>query len=111
LRLNRVSPVLERLTAQTLYEHTELQKENWVRPGRVSRQPSSVQTAWGIGLLPNADLVAEIRRPGWREAIDACRMLTSPVHHLLRRWHSLEPLPYLGQELAYIRDDPNLLHV
>ena len=67
--------------------------------------------AWDFGLLPDADLVAEIRRPEWREATDACRMLTSPVYHLLRRWHSLESLPYLGQELAYIRDDPNLFHV
>jgi len=29
----------------------------------------------------------------------------------LRRWHALPPLPYLGQELAYIRDDPNLAYV
>jgi hypothetical protein len=30
---------------------------------------------------------------------------------LLRKWHGLEELPYLGQELAYIRDDPNLAYV
>ena len=31
--------------------------------------------------------VNEIRRETWREAVDACRLLTSPVYHLLRRWH------------------------
>jgi hypothetical protein len=29
----------------------------------------------------------------------------------LRGWHRLPELPYLGQELAYIRDDPNLNYV
>jgi hypothetical protein len=67
--------------------------------------------AWDFGLLPNAETVAEIRQPGWRPAVDACRLLTSPAYHLLRRWHALPPLPYLGQELAYIRDDPNLAYV
>jgi hypothetical protein len=37
--------------------------------------------------------------------------LTSPTYHLLREWHQLEPLPYLGRELPYIRDDPNLKYV
>jgi len=67
--------------------------------------------AWDFGLLPESDTVAEIRRPAWREAVDACRLLTSPTYHLLRSWHHLPPLPYLGQQLAYIRDDPNLAHV
>ena len=67
--------------------------------------------AWDFGLLPEPETVAEIRRPQWREAVDACRMLTSPVYHLLRSWHDLEPLPYLGQQMAYIRDDPSLEHV
>jgi hypothetical protein len=67
--------------------------------------------AWDFGLLPGPDVVAEVRRAEWREAVDACRLLTSPAYHLLRRWHGLPPLPYLGQELAYIRDDPNLAHV
>jgi hypothetical protein len=26
-------------------------------------------------------------------------------------WHHLPVLPYLGQQLAYIRDDPNLAYV
>ena len=67
--------------------------------------------AWDFGLLPDPNVVAEIRRAEWREAVDACRLLTSPAYHLLRRWHGLAPLPYLGQKLAYICDDPNLAHV
>jgi hypothetical protein len=67
--------------------------------------------AWDFGLLPYAETVAEIRRPDWREAVDACRLLTSPVYHLLRSWHGLPALPYLGQQLAYIRDDPNLAYI
>ncbi len=67
--------------------------------------------AWDFGILPNPDTVAEVCRIEWREAIEACRLLTSPAYHLLRRWHGLAPLPYLGQQLAYIRDDPNLMYV
>ncbi len=67
--------------------------------------------AWDFGLLPEAVTVTEVRRPAWRPAVDACRLLTSPAYHLLRRWHNLPPLPYLGQQLAYIRDDPNLAYV
>ncbi len=55
--------------------------------------------------------VIEIRRPAWREAVDRCQLLTSPAYHLLRRWHNLPPLPYLGQQLAYIRDNPNLAYI
>ena len=68
-------------------------------------------SAWDFGLLPNPETVTEIRRPGWREAVDACRLLTSPTYHLLRNWHGLAPLPYLGQQLPYIRDDPSLEYV
>ena len=67
--------------------------------------------AWDFGVLPDADVVAAVRRPEWREAVDACRLLTSPVYHLLRKWHGLPPLLYLGQELPYIRDDPNQAYV
>jgi len=66
---------------------------------------------WGFGVLPYPETVAEIRRPEWREAVDACRLLTSPAHHLLRAWHDLEPLPYLGARLPYIWDDPNLKYI
>ncbi len=64
--------------------------------------------AWDFGILPDPEVVKEIRCPHWREAVDACRFLTSPTYHLLRAWHGLEPLPYLGTRLAYIADDPCL---
>jgi len=67
--------------------------------------------AWDFGILPRQETVDEVRRPEWREAVDACRLLTSPVYHLLREWHGLPRLPYLGQQLAYIRDDPYLNRV
>lgn len=67
--------------------------------------------AWDFGVLPSVETVAEIRGAGWRPAVDAARLLTSPVYHLLRRWHGLKELPYLGAELPYIRDDPNLGYV
>ncbi len=67
--------------------------------------------AWDFGLLPDVETVAEIRRAEWHEAVDACRLLTSPVYHLLRSWHGLPPLPYLGQRMAYISDDPSLAYV
>lgn len=70
-----------------------------------------VCAAWDFGILPKQETIDEIRRPAWREAVDQCRLLTSPAYHLLRRWHNLPSLPYLGQQLAYIRDDPNLIHV
>ena len=67
--------------------------------------------AWDYGLLPGPETVEQVRRAEWREAVDACRLVTSPAYHLLRTWHGLPPLPYLGQQLAYIRDDPNLAYV
>jgi len=67
--------------------------------------------AWDFGLLPEAPTVEEIRRPEWHEAVEGCRLLTSPTYHLLRSWHHLPALPYLGQRLAYISNDPSLEHV
>ena len=67
--------------------------------------------AWDFGLLPSSQTMIEIRRVEWLEAVDACRLLTSPAYHLLRAWHGLPPLPYLGRQMAYIRDDPNLEYV
>jgi len=67
--------------------------------------------AWDFGVLPRADTVTEIRKSEWREAVDACRLLTSPAYHLLRTWHKLPRLEYLGRRLAYIEKDPNLEHV
>ena len=68
-------------------------------------------TAWDFGLLPDPQVIAEVRRAKWREAVDECRQLTSPSYHLLRSWHGLARLPYLGQRLAYIAQDPNLEYV
>lgn len=67
--------------------------------------------AWDFGVLPEWETIEEIRQPVWREAVAQCRLLTSPTYHLLRTWHGLPPLPYLGQKYAYITDDPNLEYV
>lgn len=67
--------------------------------------------AWDFGVLPEAATLAEIRTADWQEAVDQCRLLTSPTYHLLRTWHGLPLLPYLGQRLAYIADDPNFEYV
>ena len=67
--------------------------------------------AWDFGILPTAETVVEIRRSHWREAVDACQLLTSPAYHLLREWHGLPDAPYLGRQLAYIRDDPHLVYI
>ncbi|MBI3760455.1 MAG: hypothetical protein HY260_01145 [Chloroflexi bacterium] len=67
--------------------------------------------AWDFGLLPDWETIEEIRRAAWLQAVDACQLLTSPTYHLLRRWHHLSPLPFLGSIPAYIRDDPNLAFV
>lgn len=67
--------------------------------------------AWDYGILPEPATITEIRRPAWRDAVEQCQLLTSPVYHLVRAWHGLPPCPYLGQELAYIRDDSNLAYV
>ena len=68
-------------------------------------------SAWDFGVLPTIETITEIRRPNWREAVDQCRLLTSPTYHMLREWHDLERLPYLGRQLAYIRDDPCLEYI
>jgi hypothetical protein len=67
--------------------------------------------AWDFGMLPDRDTVDALQTAEWREAIDACRLLTSPAYHLLRQWHRLPSLPYLGRQLAYIRNDPSLAYV
>jgi len=68
-------------------------------------------SAWDFGVLPHAETIAEIRREDWKPAVEACRLLTSPAYHLLRRWHHFPSLPYLGQQIALIRDDPCLAQV
>jgi hypothetical protein len=64
--------------------------------------------AWDFGVLPEEDTAIEVCRDSWRDAVEACQLLTSPAYHLLRRMHGLPEAPYLGQSLAYIREDPNL---
>ncbi len=64
--------------------------------------------AWDFGILPEMETVSEIRRPHWRDSVDACRLLTSIAYHLLRDWHGLPELPFLGHKLPEIVDDPNL---
>lgn len=68
-------------------------------------------SAWDFGVLPEWETLVEVRRPSWRPAVDRCRLLTSPTYHLLRQWHRLPDLPFLGSIPAYIRNDPNLAHV
>jgi len=67
-------------------------------------QANGVQVCsdWDFGLLPDAETVTELRRPEWCEAVDACRLLTSPTYHLLCAWQDLPALPYLGTVPAYI---------
>ena len=67
--------------------------------------------AWDFGLLPHSETILQVRRKDWRKAVDCCRLLTSHTYHLLRKWHNLESLPYLGAQVPYIRDDPNLAYV
>ena len=68
-------------------------------------------SAWDFGILPREATVNEIRKKEWSPAVEACRLLTSPAYHLLRRGHGLLPLAYLGQQIAAIRDDPCLARV
>ncbi len=72
---------------------------------------SRLCAAWDFGTLPDPGLVAQVRKPEWRDAVDGCRLLTSPVYHLLRKWHNLPVLPYLGQKIPMIRDDPSLAYI
>jgi hypothetical protein len=65
-------------------------------------------SAWDFGILPDAGTLREIRRRAWRAAVDRCRLLTSPTYHLVRRWHGLPSLPYLGSIPASMLGDPNL---
>jgi hypothetical protein len=67
--------------------------------------------AWDFGILPESATIAEIRQPEWSEAVEATQLLTSISYHLLRDWHALPDLPYIGTFPAEIRDDPQLLFV
>jgi hypothetical protein len=72
---------------------------------------SRLCSAWDFGILPYAETIEEIKKSNWKPAIDACRLLTSPSYHLLRRLHNLPPLVYLGQQIDLIRNDPWLQYV
>jgi hypothetical protein len=93
-----------------LYPDTEIPEELESLEDRIDFL-ARLCAAWDFGLLPERETIEEIRRSDWREAVDATRLLTSPTYHLVREWHGLPSLPYLGQQLAYIRDDPNLAFV
>jgi len=86
-------------------------------PCRLSRIHEKVDflsrlcSAWDFGILPVREVIQEIQKQRWRKAVDACNLLTSPTYHLLRKWHCLSVLPYLGQKLAYIQEDPNLKYI
>ena len=67
--------------------------------------------AWDFGILPDPETLDELRLAGWREAVDRCMFLTSPTYHLLRKWHRLPKVPFLGSVPAYIKEDPNLQFV
>jgi hypothetical protein len=64
--------------------------------------------AWDFGILPEPETAAEIRKPEWQQAVEETRMLSSIAYHLLRFWHRLPKLPYLGTFPPEIRDDPSL---
>ncbi len=64
--------------------------------------------AWDFGILPYEETVDEIKRPEWREAVDTCQMLTSVAYQILRDWHDLPSVPYIGREYDYINEDPFL---
>ncbi len=67
--------------------------------------------AWDFGILPDWETVIEVRKPQWREAVEATNMLSSPAYHLLRRWQGLGAVPFLGSVSPDIRDDPSLAFV
>ena len=67
--------------------------------------------AWDFGVLPSMNTIREVRRPEWRAAVNDCLLLTSHSYHLLRQWHDLPAVPYLGIVPAWIRHDPCLSRV
>src|SRR5437867_5376686 len=68
-------------------------------------------SAWDFGLLPEWETILEIRGEAWRDAVDACLLLTSPTYHLLRHWHRLPSVPFLGSIPRRILEDPSLYYV
>lgn len=68
-------------------------------------------SAWDFGILPDWVTLVEVRKEAWVQSVETCRLLTSPTYHLLRHWHRLPPVPFLGSTPAYLREDPELAHV
>ncbi len=93
-----------------LYPDTNVPEEIASREERVDFL-CRLCSSWDFGVLPEHETVDEIRRAEWRDAVDACRLLTSPTYHLVRAWHGLPELPYLGQDIPEILADPSLAHV
>ncbi len=94
----------------TLYPDIDVPRELKSLPERVDFL-ARLCAAWDFGLLPSVETIVEIRAEKWTSAVEACRLLTSPSYHLLRRWHKLARLPYLGQRVSLILDDPCLRQV
>lgn len=94
----------------TLYPDTDIPDQVETLDDRVDFL-ARLCSSWDFGVLPEHETITEIRGVAWRDAVDACRLLTSPTYHLVRKWHGLPELQYLGRELAYIRDDPNLAFI
>ncbi|MCG8460008.1 MAG: hypothetical protein MI919_27315 [Holophagales bacterium] len=64
--------------------------------------------AWDFGVLPEPEVARWLKEPEWREAVEACGLATSVAYHLLREWHGLPEIPYLGRKIPEIADDPCL---
>jgi hypothetical protein len=64
--------------------------------------------AWDFGILPQLNTLSEVKKPEWKEAVDKCMMQTSHTYFLLREWHNLPRVEYLGVIPDYIASDPCL---
>ncbi|MCU0643707.1 MAG: hypothetical protein MUC94_05550 [bacterium] len=64
--------------------------------------------AWDFGVMPYPDVLNEILKKEWCEAVAETNLLTSCAYHLLRELHRLEPAPYFGPKFPHILDDPCL---
>jgi hypothetical protein len=64
-----------------------------------------VCAAWDFGIMPRAETLRELLRDDWRNAVDETNLLTSCAYHLLREWHGLPLLRYLGPRFPEIERD------
>jgi hypothetical protein len=64
-----------------------------------------VCAAWDFGLLPDKRTLQILLSPEWKKAVDETRQLTSCAYHLLREFHGLETLSYLGVPYPEILND------